>query len=167
MLVFQASAAQPSYRHFIKCLSAAHMSYPNYINSEIRSEPNSIMKSHTESALGLCVWGSQNYRNQTTRLEKSWQKGWRTAMKKWMEYCITKGYPLSQKPSKQSLLIDITTTLWLDILASKTSKTLSAGNTISRASEKTLRPMSQAIMYAWAQKQSDISPMETCNPCLY
>ena len=90
MPVFQASAPRPSYCHSTKYSSMARTSYLNYINSGIRSKLNWIMRAHIESALVLWVWGSQSCRNQTMRLEKSGQKGWRTTMKKLMEYCTTR-----------------------------------------------------------------------------
>ena len=52
-------------------LIAARMSYLNYVNSRICSKQNWVMRAHTKSALVLCIWGSQSYRNQMTRLKKS------------------------------------------------------------------------------------------------
>ena len=163
----QVLVPQPSYRHSTESSSVTRTSYLSYVSSGTRFEPNWVMRAHTESASVLCVWGSQSCRNQTTRLEKSGRKDWRATMKRLMEYCTTRGYFLSQKPSEQSSSVDTTTTLWQDISVSIKPRTSSAGNTIGRASEKMLRPMSRAVTYAWAQRQSDTSPMETCNPCLY
>ena len=84
-----------------------------------------------------------------------------------MEYYTIRDYHLYLKSFEQSLSVDTTITFWQDILVSIKLRTSSAGNTIGRASEKTLRPMSKAVTYAWAQRQSDTSPMETCSPCLY
>ena len=41
------------------------------------------------------------------------------------------------------------------------------GNTIGQASNKILKSMSKAVTYVWVQKQSNISPMVICSPCLY
>ena len=84
-----------------------------------------------------------------------------------MKYCTTRDYFLSQKPFKQSSSVDTTTAFWQNILVLIKLRTSLIGNTIGRVSEKTLGSMSKVVIYAWAQKQLDTSPMETYNPCLY
>ena len=54
-------------------------------------------------------------------------------MKRLIEYCTTRGYLLSQKPSEQNSSVDTTITLWQAILESIKLKSWLAGNTIGRA----------------------------------
>ena len=63
------------------------------------------------------------------------------------EYCTTRDYHLYLKSFEQSSSVDTMTTLWQDISASIKPRTSSAGNTIGRASEEILRPMSKAVTY--------------------
>ena len=68
MPAFQASAPQPSYCHSTKCLSAARTSYLNYVNSEIRSKPNWIMRAHTGSAMRLRLSELQESDNEARKI---------------------------------------------------------------------------------------------------
>ena len=113
----QASVSQPSYRYSTKSSSAARTFYPSYISFGTGSKPNWVLRALTKSASVPCIWGSQSCRNQTTRLGKLRRKDWKTTMKKLTEYYITRGYLLSQKPSKQSSSVNTTTTRLKDILA--------------------------------------------------
>ena len=110
MPAFQASAPQSSCCHSTESLSVARTSYFNYVSSGTRSEPNWVLKAHTKSALMPCVWGSKSCKNQTTKLKRLGRKDWRATIKRLMEYCTTRGYLLSQKPSKQSSSVDTMTT---------------------------------------------------------
>ena len=65
-----------------------------------------------------------------------------------MEYCIIRNYHLYLKSFEQSSSVNTMTTLWQDILATINPRSLLAGNTIGRASEEILRPISKAVTYA-------------------
>lgn len=92
---FQASTPRLSYRHFTKSSFTTLMYSLSYVNLGIYSKPTLQINLFTKLILVVWDWSFQSYRNQITKLEKLEQKGWRTAMKRLMEYCITKGYFLS------------------------------------------------------------------------
>ena len=102
---------------FTKSSSAAYTFYLNYVSSGIGSKPNWVLRALIEPASVPCVWGSQNCKNQITRLVKLGRKDYRTTLKRLMRYCTTRSYLLFQKPSEQSSSVDIMTTRLQDILA--------------------------------------------------
>ena len=126
------------------------------------------MKILTRLALVAWVWDYQSCGSQTQRPKNSSPKNsCLTVGRISIEYYTTRDNYLYLKSFEQSSSLDTTITLWQDILVLIKPRISSARNTIARACKKTLRPMLKAVTYAWAQKQSDTSPIETCNPCLY